>query len=165
MPVGAEQMEFPDTEIPFAWRTPLKQRDGKPSGCSKSGGAGGAASCRGFRDGTPKPCSVTHFLRTSAAMFVVERFHIGVFQQSWDGNPCSLFFHSSLKKQRARQPEGLSPSGGRKRRTRGHWFFCVQKKHDPAPYTLAQPLRPAGPQSRPGPCPEGGRYCPVRFMR
>ena len=35
MLVGAESFDFLDTENQSAWRTPLKPRDGNPSGCKK----------------------------------------------------------------------------------------------------------------------------------
>lgn len=37
--------------------------------CQKSGGAGGTASCRGYRGGAPNPCAAALSPQTSVALF------------------------------------------------------------------------------------------------
>ncbi len=50
--------------------------------CQKSGGAGGTASCRGFRGRAPKPYAAAFFPRTSEALFAGAGGRSGVFRQS-----------------------------------------------------------------------------------
>ena len=97
----------------------------------KSGGAGGTASCRGFKGGAPKPCRVTHFPRTCVAVFVDKRLLLGVFQQS-KPRPrirMGLFFTGFLWNQK---PEHsiFAGRGGEWRQTfrrSGHAQFCRRR--------------------------------------
>ncbi len=49
--------------------------------CQKSGGAGGTASCRGYRGGAPKPCAAALFPQTSVALFAGADGQLGVFDK------------------------------------------------------------------------------------
>ena len=53
-----------------------------PSECQKSGGAGGTASCRGYRGRAPNPCAAALSPQTSAALFAGNGGQLGVFRQT-----------------------------------------------------------------------------------
>ena len=50
--------------------------------CQKSGGAGGTASCRGYRGRAPNPCAAALFPQTSVALFAGNGGQLGVFRQT-----------------------------------------------------------------------------------
>ena len=50
--------------------------------CQKSGGAGGTASCRGYRGGAPNPCAAALSPQTSVALFAGAGGQLGVFRQA-----------------------------------------------------------------------------------
>ena len=50
--------------------------------CQKSGGAGGTASCRGYRGGAPNPCAAALSPQTSVALFAGNSGQLGVFRQA-----------------------------------------------------------------------------------
>ena len=51
------------------------------SECQKSGGAGGTASCRGYRGGAPNPCAAALSPQTSEALFAGNGGQLVVFRQ------------------------------------------------------------------------------------
>ena len=48
----------------------------------KSGGAGGTASCRGYRGSAPNPCAAALSPQTSVALFAGNGGQLGVFRQT-----------------------------------------------------------------------------------
>ena len=50
--------------------------------CQKSGGAGGTASCRGYRGSAPNPCAAALSPQTSVALFAGNGGQLGVFRQA-----------------------------------------------------------------------------------
>ena len=53
----------------------------KGAECQKIGGAGGTASCRGYRGRAPKPCAAALFPQTSVALFAGIGGQLRVFRQ------------------------------------------------------------------------------------
>ena len=53
-----------------------------PQSVKKSGGAGGTASCRGYRGGAPNPCAAALSPQTSVALFAGAGGQLGVFRQA-----------------------------------------------------------------------------------
>ena len=50
--------------------------------CQKSGGAGGTASCRGYRGGAPNPCAAALSPQTSVALFAGDNGQLCFFRQA-----------------------------------------------------------------------------------
>jgi len=68
----------------------------QPLECQKSGGAGGTASCRGYRGSAPNPCAAALFPRTSVALFAGNGGQLGVFRQTGGCACAALFFVNDL---------------------------------------------------------------------
>ena len=57
-------------------------KEWKYTECQKSGGAGGTASCRGYRGRAPNPCAAALSPQTSVALFAGNGGQLGVFRQT-----------------------------------------------------------------------------------
>ena len=75
--IGAEADERMEREFQKMMESRSQSADGAE--CQKSGGAGGTASCRGYRGGAPNSCAAALSPQTSVALFAGNGGQLGGF--------------------------------------------------------------------------------------